>query len=140
MENTNTEQAQEIVGNQADAAPQMTESTAQPVAGKNGEGTEVAASGGGSFWIILVLWVAVIYFFFMRPQKKREQSRKQLLEQIQKGDEVITVGGVHGEVVNINNEVVTLKVDSKTGTTMTFSKAAVSSFPKKEQELGLDKK
>lgn len=92
---------------------------------------------GTGFWLILVIWIAVIYFFFMRPQKKKEQNRKQLLDQAAKGDKVITVGGIHGEVTNISNDVITLKIDDKTGATIKISKAAVNSIPKKENEMGL---
>ncbi|MHC4871890.1 MAG: preprotein translocase subunit YajC [Planctomycetota bacterium] len=121
---------------------------AQPATGNNAETTEIprtdAAAGGAaqegagsSFWLILVLWIGVIYFFFMRPQKKKEQNRKQLLEQVAKGDKVITVGGIHGEVTNISDDVITLKIDDKTGATIKMSKAAVNSIPKKEEELGI---
>jgi len=61
----------------------------------------------------LVLIFAVFYFLLILPQKKKAQEHKQMLESIQKGDDVITSGGIHGKVVGVADNVLTLDVGDK---------------------------
>ncbi len=115
-----------------------TTATPDQSASKNNVGVDTP--DGVGMWPIIVLWIAVIYFFFMRPQKKKEQERKELLNKVEKGDKVITVGGIHGQVMKINDDVITLKVDDKTGATIKMTRAAVSSIPKKEENIDVENK
>lgn len=75
-------------------------------------------AGGDAMSIImsvapLVLIFIVFYFLLILPQKKKAQEHKQMLESIQKGDDVITTGGIHGKVVGIADNVLTLDVGDK---------------------------
>jgi len=59
----------------------------------------------------LVLMFVIIYFLIMRPQQKKEKERKLMIQQIQKGDKVLTTGGIYGVVSSIKDEeVVVLKI------------------------------
>jgi preprotein translocase subunit YajC len=119
----------------APVAPVGTETTAtveQPPKGK--DASAQPQEPGSMIWIVLVIWVVVIYLFFMRPQKKKEQQRKEMLGQLKKGDEIVTIGGIHGTIVSINDQTAKVKVDDKAGTTMVFSRAAISGAPAKEAE------
>ncbi len=56
----------------------------------------------------------VFYFLLIRPQKKTQQEHAKMLENLQKNDEVVTSGGMHGTIVNLQDDVVTLRVDENT--------------------------
>jgi preprotein translocase subunit YajC len=76
-------------------------------------------------WIIAIF--AIIYFMMIRPQKKKEQQRKEMLNKIERGDEVVTIGGLFGEVeaVSPKEEYVILLVDRERGTTLKFRRGAI---------------
>lgn len=61
----------------------------------------------------LILIFVVFYFLLIMPQQKKAKQHKQMLEGIAKGDEVITSGGIHGKVVGITDQVLTLDVGEK---------------------------
>ena len=65
-----------------------------------------------SFIITLVLFLAVFYFFLIRPMRHREKKHDQMVRELEKGDTVITAGGVYGEVDTIDEDSVVLKVES----------------------------
>jgi len=87
------------------------------------------AQPGGSQAMIyqVVMWVGIIgvfYFFMIRPQQKKAKEQKELLAGIKKGDEVVTIGGMHGKVYQVDDTTVTLDLDK--GVKITFDKSAVS--------------
>lgn len=58
----------------------------------------------------LVLIIVVFYFLLIRPQQKRAKEHRQMLENLKRGDKVITVGGIYGVVESINPNTVVLKI------------------------------
>ncbi|BDD00179.1 preprotein translocase subunit YajC [Persicobacter psychrovividus] len=66
----------------------------------------------------------VFYFFMVRPQQKKQKEQKSFIDAIKKGDNVVTIGGIHGRVVDMTANTVTLEVSR--GTAMTFEKSAIS--------------
>lgn len=66
----------------------------------------------------------VFYFFMIRPQQKRQREAKKFQEGIAKGETIVTIGGIHGKVVDSDENTVTLDVDR--GTKITFERTAVS--------------
>ena len=94
--------------------------TDQPGQGTGGVGQLCAME---SMWPMFLI-IAVIYFLMIRPQKKQEKVRRGMLAGIEKGDKVVTNGGIHGTVSNINNdeETITLRVDN---IKMTLDRAAI---------------
>jgi len=73
-----------------------------------------AAPGGGMESMILIaLMFAVLYFLMIRPQMKRAKEHKTMIDALQKGDEVVTSGGVLGRISKINENYVTLEVTDK---------------------------
>jgi preprotein translocase subunit YajC len=60
-------------------------------------------SGGGSIFILVALF-AVLYLVLIRPQRARQQRQQQLLNTVEPGDEVLTVGGLYGIVQSIDEE------------------------------------
>ncbi len=70
-----------------------------------------AAPGGGMESFILIgLMFVVLYFLMIRPQMKRAKEHKTMIEALQKGDEVVTAGGLLGRISRINENYVTLEI------------------------------
>lgn len=72
--------------------------------------------------LFLALMVGVFYFLIIRPQRKRSQAQKNLAASLQLGDEVRTIGGIHGTVVSMTEDSVVLRVEDGQ---IRFSKRAV---------------
>ncbi len=70
----------------------------------------------------MVLVFAVIYFLMIRPQQKQEKQRRAMLGAVQKGDKVVTTGGIHGTITNMGEDTVTLRVDN---IKMTLERSAI---------------
>ena len=70
------------------------------------------SSGGNpySFWLMVLLLFGCMWFFVIRPESKRRKQQQRFHTGLAKGDEVVTIGGMHGSIVSIEGNVVTLKV------------------------------
>ena len=68
--------------------------------------------------------VLVFYFFMIRPQIKKQKDQKKYVEEMKKGDKVVTTAGIHGKVVEISDIYIVLEVDN--GVKIKFDKSAVS--------------
>ena len=71
------------------------------------------AGGGGSMVSTIVMFGAIFlifYFMIIRPQQKRAKEREKLLSSVEKGDKVITSGGVHGTIAGVEEKTVLLQV------------------------------
>ena len=88
-------------------------------------GGAAGGAGGGmaAFQQIipLVFMFAIFYFLLIRPQQKKAKEHKALLEAMKKGDNVITAGGVHGKVVAVENDIVTLEIANNVNIKITKS-------------------
>jgi preprotein translocase subunit YajC len=84
-----------------------------------------AASGGNEAMIYqVIMWVGIIgvfYFFMIRPQQK---DQKALLGNLKKGDQVVTIGGIHARVYTVEDATVTLELDK--GVKLTIDKSAIA--------------
>lgn len=67
---------------------------------------------------------AVMYFFMIRPQIKKQKKEREYRSALQKGDKVITIGGIHGKITDIKEDTVIIEVHG--GTTLKVEKTAVS--------------
>lgn len=83
--------------------------------------------GGFSSIIFLVLIIAVFYFFMIRPQMKRQKELRNFRNNIEKGDKIITSGGIYGKVTEIHDTYVFLEIDSNVK--IKVDKAAIISSP-----------
>ncbi|MFA0961719.1 preprotein translocase subunit YajC [Roseivirga sp. BDSF3-8] len=84
-----------------------------------------AAGGDAMQTLFLLGGMAIIFYFFMiRPQQKKQKDQRTFVDQIKKGDSVVTIGGIHGKVFSVDNETITIEVDR--GYKMTIEKTAVS--------------
>ena len=69
--------------------------------------------------------IAIVFYFFMiRPQQKKQKDQKKFIEELKKGDMVVTIGGIHGKIVDQNDTSVTLDIDR--GTKIKFEKSSIS--------------
>ncbi len=58
-------------------------------------------SGNYSFMIMLGLMFVIMYFFMIRPQQKKAKDQKKFIEEVKKGDYIVTIGGMHGRVAEL---------------------------------------
>lgn len=75
----------------------------------------------------ILLWggiILVFYFFMIRPQQKKQKDQKTFIDNMKKGDTVVTIGGLHGRIASVEATTVILEVDR--GVKMTFEKASIS--------------
>jgi len=77
-----------------------------------------------SFWIMMALLMVVFYFFMIRPQQKKAKEARKFRENLQKGAKVVTIGGIHGKVVEENDTTILLEVDSNVK--LRFEKSAIA--------------
>jgi len=77
-----------------------------------------------TFIIFLVLFAGIFYFLLIRPQRKRQKEHQHLMEELKRGDKVVTTGGIYGRIESISDDSVVLKVES--GATIRVSRGSVS--------------
>ncbi|MCT4560620.1 MAG: preprotein translocase subunit YajC [Crocinitomicaceae bacterium] len=73
--------------------------------------------------VMLVLILVVFYFFMIRPQMKKQKELKKFREEMKPGDKVVTIGGIHGKILEINDTTVLLNSE---GSKIRFDKSAIS--------------
>ena len=87
-----------------------------------GEGEE-----GGSPWtmiVFLVLIFGMMYFLMIRPRRKQQKEHEELMEELRRGDRVITTGGIYGQIESLSEDSVVLKIDS--GATMRVARSSIA--------------
>lgn len=87
---------------------------------------EKAANGGGSWFMIIyfVAIIAVMYFILIRPQRKKQKEEKKMRENLQVGDEIVTIGGIYGRVISLKPE--SFVIESKSDhSKLTFARWAL---------------
>jgi preprotein translocase subunit YajC len=80
------------------------------------QGAAGATEGGGtmiSFVMPMIFMVGIFYFLLIRPQQKKAKEHKALLDNLKKGDRVITSGGIVGTIANIDDQIVILEIADK---------------------------
>lgn len=73
--------------------------------------------------IMLVMIVGVFYFFMIRPQMKKQKDLKKFRENLSVGDKVVTIGGIHGKILEVTDTTVLINSE---GTKIRFEKSAIS--------------
>jgi preprotein translocase subunit YajC len=91
-----------------------------------------SGGGGGMMQTLIMFGTMAFIFYFMiyRPQKKRTKERAELLGKMDKGDKVVTSGGMHGTIAAIEDTTVLVQVAE--GTKIRFEKSAVSTIVDKK--------
>lgn len=99
--------------------------------GEAAEGTETEETGtfasifsNYGTWIWLAILVVAFYFLLIRPQRVRSKKAQELMSSLQRGDEVVTIGGFHGRIKDIRDDSIIITIAS--GVDVKVSKSAVS--------------
>ena len=82
---------------------------------------------GGFDWTIIVFLVlifGIFYFLLIRPQRKRQKEHQQLVQELKRGDKVITAGGIYGVIESTSEESIVIKVES--GATIRVARGSVA--------------
>ncbi len=74
--------------------------------------------------VMLVMIIVVFYFFMIRPQMKKQKELKKFRESIAAGQKVITIGGIHGKILEVNDSTVLI---SSEGNKLRIEKSAIAS-------------
>ena len=84
----------------------------------------LAAGMDSSFFIMFGMIFAVMYFFMIRPQIKKQKKEREYRSALQKGDKVITIGGIHGKITDVKEDTFIIEVHG--GNVLKVEKTAVS--------------
>ena len=94
---------------------------------------QTAASGDASVagastlatFVPFILIILIMYFLMIRPQSKKQKETQKMLDALKKGDKVVTIGGIHGTVSSVKENIVVVKVDDNTK--IEFNRTAIAS-------------
>jgi preprotein translocase subunit YajC len=84
---------------------------------------QAAAGGGYGMLIPMVLIIVVFYFFMIRPQVKKQKDQKKYVDELKKGDRVVTTAGIHGRIIDLNDTTFLVEVENGK---IRFDKSAIS--------------
>jgi len=86
-----------------------------------------APEGGGFDWSIilfLILIFGMFYLILIRPQRRKQKEHQRLVEELKRGDRVITAGGIYGQIESVSDDSVVIKIES--GVTMKVARNSVT--------------
>jgi preprotein translocase subunit YajC len=86
---------------------------------------QAQAGGSSSTLILMVMMILVFYFFMIRPQAKKAKQQKKFIVDLQKGDKIVTIAGIHGTINKVNDDA-TLSLEVSPGSYIKIEKSAVS--------------
>ena len=100
---------------------------------------QVSSSQSSVFMPIITfgLVFVIFYFFIIRPQNKKQKDTQKMISAVKKGDKIITIGGVHGEVTATKETTVIVKVDDNCK--LEFSRSAIASVVVDEKSVKAEK-
>ena len=85
-----------------------------------------AQPGGGMTTLVMMLGMMLVFYFFMiRPQAKKAKLQKKFISDLQKGDKVVTIAGIHGKINRVNDDG-TLELETSPGSYMKIERSAIS--------------
>lgn len=84
------------------------------------------AAGGGSYNLLIMGGMILVFYFFMiRPQAKKAKDQKKFVADMQKGDKIVTIAGIHGTINKINDDG-TLMLETSPGSYMKIERSTIS--------------
>lgn len=90
--------------------------------------------GSSGFLIVLLGMFALMYFLLIRPQKQKQRQMQEMLNRLAPGDEVITIGGIYGDVVEVHDDKVVVEIAEDVH--IEVARRAISSIVPPEHEQG----
>jgi preprotein translocase subunit YajC len=116
------------------------ESAATPVAGS----ADVKAAGSGNELqqtiMFIGLMLVMMYFIVLRPQRREKQERQKRLDGMKKGDRIISIGGIHGKITDVDQTQNVVSVEVAPKLVIKFSKTAIQVVTPKGEENAKDSK
>ena len=99
-----TQEVAQVAAQEVEAAQTIETTTEQtaPEAEEVAVAAEAPAQGGWSFWLMIIAMIAIMYFFMWRPESKRRKQMEEFRNNLQKGQKVMTAGGIYGTVKDIH--------------------------------------
>ena len=94
--------------------------------------------GNYGMLIYLVVIFAVMYFVMIRPQKKQEKQMKAMINAVKVGDEILTIGGIHGKITKIKDDNITI-VSSTQKSSIEISRWAIKDVTKYVEDIKEEK-
>ena len=87
-----------------------------------------ADDSGPSFLLPMAVIMMLFYLLILRPQKKKEKSIRSMIDDLKEKDRVVTIGGIHGVVTNVQREqdMITIRIDESTGAKMRVGSSAIT--------------
>jgi preprotein translocase subunit YajC len=92
--------------------------------GASGGDAGAQAGGGASGLIMMAVIFAIFYFILIRPQQKKMKEHTKMVNELKKGDEIITGGGIYGTVESVSTDTLTVKIAEGTKVKITRSSVA----------------
>ncbi len=80
-------------------------------------------SGVMGMAVTLIIWGGIFYLFLIRPNKKKQKKHAEMIDALQPGKDIITAGGIKGEVVSVSDQYIVIRVDK--GVRLTFTKDSI---------------
>jgi len=102
----------------------MFTSIAHAMGAPGGDAAAQGGGGGASGLIMMVIIFAIFYFILIRPQQKKMKEHKKLVDELKKGDEIITAGGMYATVEGLTPDTLTVKIAEGTKVKITRSSVA----------------
>lgn len=92
----------------------------------------------GSMWPALAAIMVLFYLLILRPQRAKDQQFRSLVDNLKETDRVVTIGGIHGVVTNVQRDagIVTLRVDEATGAKVRVGTSAIARVVVDEEKTG----
>ncbi len=87
-------------------------------------GGEQPAGGGMQMLVFFGLMILIFYFFMIRPQQKKAKKMQSFREALKRGDKIVTIGGIHGKIADVQEKTFTIEVED--GTKFKIEKAAIA--------------
>jgi preprotein translocase subunit YajC len=78
-----------------------------------GQGGDGQGAGGLTAFLPLLLMVAIFYFLLIRPQQKKQKDHRAMLDSLQRGDVVLTQGGIQGKITGLTETIATIEIADK---------------------------
>jgi len=103
----------------------ITFSSCMPQGGETGKDGKPASGFGGFQFIFLGLMILVFWMFFIRPQAKKAKNQKTFIQNLGKGDKIVTIAGIHGTINKVNDDG-TLNIEISPGSYLKIEKSAIS--------------
>lgn len=106
--------------------------TAYAMGASGGDAATQGAGGGMSGIIMMAVIFAIFYFIMIRPQQKKLKEHRKMVDELKKGDRIVTAGGIYGTVENLSDTTLTVKIAE--GVKIKITRTSVGTVVKEEEK------